>query len=66
MAWAEQSEDQRQAVLVVLEREAERLEREAMQLQEAAQRLGRPSLVERQELAANAFRDAIDVLTGAQ
>ncbi|MBX3128102.1 MAG: hypothetical protein KF718_15365 [Polyangiaceae bacterium] len=66
MAWAEQSEDQRQMVLVVLEREAERLEREAMQLQEAAQRLGRPSLVERQELAANAFRDAIDVLTGAQ
>ncbi|MCA9593018.1 MAG: hypothetical protein KC776_06890 [Myxococcales bacterium] len=66
MAWADFPEDQRALVLDVLTREAERLEREAVQLSQAAQRLGRPSLVERQELRANAFRAAIDLLTGAE
>jgi hypothetical protein len=63
MAWEDLNEEQRQAVLVVLAQEADRLEREAMQLQDAAQRLGRPSLVERGELRANAFREAIEALS---
>ncbi|MEZ4219841.1 MAG: hypothetical protein R3B13_02860 [Polyangiaceae bacterium] len=62
MSWTEQADDQRQMVLDVLQREAERLEREAVQMEAAAQQLGRPSLVERQELRANAFRDAIEHL----
>ncbi len=65
MSWQEFPEDQRALVIDVLTREAERLEREAVQLQQAAQHLGRPSLVERQELRANAFRAAIELLTAA-
>lgn len=63
MAWEDLDEEQRNGVIVVLTQEAERLEREAMQLQEAAQRLGRPSLVERGEMRANAFREAIEALS---
>jgi hypothetical protein len=62
MEWSNTPEEERQSVLDVLEREAERLEQDAVQMQVAAQRLGRPSIVERQELKANAFRAAIDAL----
>ena len=62
MSWEDQPEDQQQLVIQVLEREAARLEREAVHMIQAAQQLGRPSLVERQELGANAFRDAIALL----
>jgi hypothetical protein len=62
MEWSSIPEEERQSVLDVLEREAERLEQDAVQMQVAAQRLGRPSIVERQELKANAFRAAIDAL----
>lgn len=62
MQWSSIPEEERQSVLDVLEREAERLEQDAVQMQVAAQRLGRPSIVERQELKANAFRAAIDAL----
>ncbi len=64
MSWADQPEDQKQIVIQALEREADRLEREAVHMQQVAQRLGRPSLVDRQELGANAFRDAVDRLRG--
>ena len=64
MTWAEQPEDQRLIVIQVLEREAARLEREAVHMEQAAMQLGRPSLVERHELGANAFRDAIAQLRG--
>jgi hypothetical protein len=64
MAWAEQPEDQKQVVFQVLEREAMRLEREAVHMEQAAKQLGRPSLVERHELGANAFRDALAMLRG--
>jgi hypothetical protein len=60
--WSTIPEDERKLVIDVLVREAERLENDAMNLQVASQRLGRPSLVERQELKANAFRAAIDAL----
>jgi len=63
MRWEEVSESEQAAVLAVLEREAERLEQDAVQLQAAARQLGRPSLVERQELKANAFRACIEYLT---
>jgi hypothetical protein len=53
---------ERQMVLDVLEREAERLESEAEQMLAVSKRLGRPSLVDRRELKANAFRAAIDAL----
>lgn len=62
MDWDELEEEQKGLVIDVLEREAGRLERDAAQLLDAATRLGRPSLVERHELRANAFRAAIDVL----
>ena len=62
-AWKEFPDDQRQMVLDVLRREADRLEREAVQLQDAAKQLGRPSLVESTELRANAFRAALEVLS---
>jgi hypothetical protein len=62
MEWSSIPQEERQSVLDVLEREAERLEQDAVQMQVAAQRLGRPSIVERQELKANAFRAAIDAL----
>lgn len=61
--WNDFPDDQRQMVIDVLLREAVRLEREAVQLQDAAKQLGRPSLVENTELRANAFRAAVDVLT---
>ena len=64
MSWAEQPNDQRRMVLQLLEREALRLEQEAVHMEQAAQQLGRPSLVERHELGANAFRDAIAQLRG--
>ena len=60
MKWEEVSESERANVIAVLEREAERLEQDAVQLQAAARQLGRPSLVERQELKANAFRACIE------
>ena len=60
MDWSSLPEEERKTVLEVLEREAERLEQDAVQMQVAAQRLGRPSIVERQELKANAFRAAIE------
>ena len=63
MTWEELPDSERAAVFAVLEREADRLEQDAAQLQQAAQRLGRPSLVARQELAANAFRAALELLT---
>ncbi len=62
MDWANIPEDERKLVIDVLEREADRLEKDAMNLLLASQRLGRPSLVERQELKANAFRAAIEAL----
>ncbi len=60
--WKGMPAEERQAVFEVLEREAARLEQDAAQMQAVAERLGRPSLVERQELKANAFRAAIDAL----
>jgi hypothetical protein len=63
MEWSSIPEVERKLVIEALEREAERLELDALNMQTAAQRLGRPSLVERQELRANAFRAAIDALT---
>ena len=63
MNWDELPEDQKSIVLEVLEREAERIERDAANLIQVAQRLGRPSLVERQELRADAFRAAIEYLS---
>jgi hypothetical protein len=63
MNWEDVPEAERAAVLLLLEREAERLEKDASQLEGAAQQLGRPSLVERQELKANAFRACIEYLT---
>jgi hypothetical protein len=62
MEWDELEDEQKALVIETLEREAGRLERDAAQLLDAATRLGRPSLVERHELRANAFRAAIDVL----
>lgn len=62
MKWEDVSESERQSVVAVLEREAERLEQDAIQLQAAAKQLGRPSLVERQELKADAFRASIEFL----
>ena len=62
MAWRDVPEEQRQRVFDLLLAEASRLEREAVQMQQAAERLGRPSLVDRQELGANAFREAIEAL----
>jgi len=62
MEWDELEDEQKALVIDALEREAGRLERDAAQLLDAATRLGRPSLVERHELRANAFRAAIDVL----
>lgn len=62
MDWGEVSEEQRAAVFQVLEREAERIERDATQLQVAAQRLGRPSLIDHHEMRANAFRAALAAL----
>ena len=64
MSWAEQPDDQKLMVFQMLEREAMRLEREAVHMEQAAKQLGRPSLVERHELGANAFRDAIAALRG--
>ena len=65
MKWEEVPGSERVNVIAVLEREAERLEQDAVQLQAAARQLGRPSLVERQELKANAFRAAIEFLMSA-
>lgn len=64
MLWESLSDEQKAMVFEVLTQEAERLEREAVQLSHAAKQLGRPSLVERQELRANAFRAAIEALGG--
>jgi hypothetical protein len=66
MKWEEVPESERANVIAALEREAERLEQDAEQLQAAAKQLGRPSLVERQELKANAFRAGIEFLTRAR
>ncbi len=66
MEWDELEDEQKALVIDVLEREALRLERDATQLIEAASRLGRPSLVERHELRANAFRAAVDLLRSRQ
>ena len=60
--WESMDDTERQTVLDVLEREAERLESEAEQMMVVSKRLGRPSLVDRRELKANAFRAAIDAL----
>lgn len=60
--WADIPKEERARVLDVLAREAERLENDAIKMQTAAQQLGRPSLVERQELSANAFRAAMALL----
>ena len=65
MKWEEVPESERVNAIEVLEREAERLEQDAVQLQAAARQLGRPSLVERQELKANAIRAAIEFLMRA-
>jgi hypothetical protein len=65
MKWNEVPGSERVNVIAVLEREAVRLEQDAAQLQGAARQLGRPSLVERQELKANAFRAAIEFLMSA-
>ena len=64
MSWSELGEADKALVFEVLEREARRLERDAINMQQAAKQLGRPSLVERQELGANAFRSAIEALGG--
>lgn len=64
MLWNELDDEAKALVFEVLAREAERLERDAAQMQQAARQLGRPSLVERTELRANAFRAAIEALGG--
>ena len=64
MLWNELSEEQKALVFEVLAGEADRLEREASNLEHVAKQLGRPSLVERHELRANAFRAAIEALGG--
>ena len=64
MGWTELDEAEKAPVFEVLEREAARLERDALNMQQAAKQLGRPSLVERQELRANVFRAAIEALGG--
>lgn len=64
MGWSELDDTEKALVFEVLEREAMRLERDAINMQQAAKQLGRPSLVERQELRANAFRAAIEALGG--
>jgi hypothetical protein len=64
MSWDDMPDEQKALVFELLMREAERLERDAANLQQAAQRLGRPSLVERQELRADVFRAAIAALGG--
>lgn len=64
MLWDELQDEQKALVFEVLGQQADRLEREAAQLEHAAKQLGRPSLVERQELRANAFRAAIEALGG--
>ncbi len=66
MDWGNASAAQRAQVYDVLEREAERLERKATEMQEAADRLGRPSLVDDQELKANVFRAALSALRSAE
>ncbi len=65
MLWNELTDESKALVFDALEREADRLEREAVHLEHAAKQLGRPSLVERTELRANAFRAAIEALGGA-
>jgi hypothetical protein len=64
MRWEEAPDDQKALVFELLIREAERLERDAMNLQRAARQLGRPSIVERHELRADVFRAAIAALGG--
>jgi len=64
MLWNELTDEAKALVFEALAREAERLERDAAQMQVAARQLGRPSLVERTELRANAFRAAIEALGG--
>lgn len=64
MLWNELPDESKALVFEVLAREADRLEREAVHLEHAAKQLGRPSLVERTELRANAFRAAIEALGG--
>jgi len=63
MKWEHVTGTERADVIAMLEREAERLEQDAAQLERAAVQLGRPSLVERQETKASAFRAAIEFLT---
>lgn len=64
MLWNDLTDQEKALVFEVLEREADRLERDAVQLEKAAKQLGRPSLVERTEVRANAFRAAIEALGG--
>jgi hypothetical protein len=64
MLWNDLTDEAKALVFEALTREADRLEVDAAHLQQAAQRLGRPSLVERTELRANAFRAAIEALGG--
>jgi hypothetical protein len=64
VAWSRIPQSERKLVIDALEREAERFEQDALKMQTAAQKLGRPSLVEHQELRADAFRAAIDALNG--
>jgi TRAP-type C4-dicarboxylate transport system substrate-binding protein len=64
MLWNELTEESKALVFEALAREAVRLENEAVHLEQAAKQLGRPSLVERTELRANAFRAAIEALGG--
>lgn len=64
MLWNDLPEEAKALVFEALSREADRLERDAANLQRAAQQLGRPSLVEGTELRANAFRAAIEALGG--
>lgn len=66
MLWDDLTYEEKAIVFAALEQEAERLEREAVHLQKAAQQLGRPSLVERTEVRANVFRAAIEALGGAR
>ena len=66
MKWEQLPEAERESVIAVLEREAERLEQDAAHLERAAQQLGRPSLVERQASKADAFRASIEFLTRRQ
>ncbi|MBK7584748.1 MAG: hypothetical protein IPI67_31740 [Myxococcales bacterium] len=64
MLWDELDDGSKALVFETLTREADRLERDAVNMQQAAHQLGRPSLVERHELRANAFRAAIEALGG--